>query len=122
MQRDTSIPIVFAFDDGFALPGSIAIASLVQAAKPTTRYNIIVLHDGLPTDTQDKLAQSVAGTTHQLEFHFLQQDIIAGAPSSKKMAPNRLRAAVYSQAVSPVREGHLFRCRRSVQMRSDLVV
>ncbi|GHB26346.1 glycosyl transferase [Pseudovibrio japonicus] len=96
MQQETSIPIVFAFDDGFALPGSIAIASLVQAAKTITRYDIYVLHDGLPKDTRDKLAQIVEGTAHQLTFHHLDQDVIRDAPTSKNWP-----AIVYARLFIP---------------------
>ena len=41
------IPVVFAFDAGYALPASVAIASLQAARRPGTEYEVIVLHDGL---------------------------------------------------------------------------
>lgn len=49
------IPIVFAFDDNYALPASIAVASLVEAKKQTTEYDIYVLHSGLSELTQKKM-------------------------------------------------------------------
>ena len=45
------IPVVFAFDDNYALPASIAIQSLLDSKKPTTEYEIIVLHGGLLPET-----------------------------------------------------------------------
>ena len=41
------IPVVFAFDDNYALPASIAIQSLLDSKRPSTKYEIIVVHGGL---------------------------------------------------------------------------
>ena len=49
------IPVVFAFDDNYALPASIAIASLLEHAKHETEYDIIVLHGGLKRRTMEKM-------------------------------------------------------------------
>ena len=48
------IPIVFAFDDNYALPASVAIMSLQATKAPTTEYEVIVLHDGLRDETMRK--------------------------------------------------------------------
>ena len=49
------VPIVFSFDDNFALPASIAIKSLVDCAAPGTEYEIHVLHDGLDRAVMEKM-------------------------------------------------------------------
>lgn len=48
------IPIVFAFDDNYALPASVAIMSLQTTKAPATEYEVIVLHDGLRDETMRK--------------------------------------------------------------------
>lgn len=49
------IPIVFAFDDNYALPASIAIKSLLDSKKLDTNYEIIVFHGGLKQPTIKKM-------------------------------------------------------------------
>ena len=49
------IPIVFAFDDNYALPASIAIQSLIDAKNPDTDYDVFVLHGGLAKSTINKM-------------------------------------------------------------------
>ena len=50
------VPIVFSFDDNFALPASIAIKSLVDCAGPDTEYEIFILYDKvLSADTRRKI-------------------------------------------------------------------
>ena len=50
------IPVVFAFDDGYALPASIAIASLLRHKGVDTQYDIIVVHGkGLTRRTVSKM-------------------------------------------------------------------
>ena len=52
------IPVVFAFDDKYALPASIAISSLLQHKGWDTQYDIIVLHgENLSTQTISKMNQ-----------------------------------------------------------------
>lgn len=47
MNGKTKIPVVFAFDENYVLPASVAISSLVEKAKEDVEYEIIVLHEGL---------------------------------------------------------------------------
>lgn len=54
-----SIPIVFAFDDGYALPGSVAIRSLFEAKHPSTEYEVIVLCDGIKESAKRRI-ESIA--------------------------------------------------------------
>lgn len=49
------IPVVFAFDDNYALPAGIAIQSLLDSKKPSTEYEIIVFHGGLSPKTIQKM-------------------------------------------------------------------
>ena len=51
------IPVVFAFDDNYALPASIAIQSLLDSKKPSTEYEIIIFHGGLKPKTIQKMDQ-----------------------------------------------------------------
>lgn len=46
------IPIVFAFDDNFALPATIAIKSLIDTAGSNTVYDVIVFYDKLKEKTR----------------------------------------------------------------------
>lgn len=42
----TRVPIVFAFDNNLAMPAAVCIYSLLVNAKPTTAYDIYILHRG----------------------------------------------------------------------------
>ncbi len=50
----SKIPVVFTFNDDYALPASIAIKSLLDYKNPDTEYEIIVLHGGLKEQTKQK--------------------------------------------------------------------
>lgn len=52
---NNKIPIVFAFDDNYALPASIAIQSLIDAKHPDTEYDVFVMHGGLKKSTMRKM-------------------------------------------------------------------
>lgn len=54
-MKNNKIPIVFAFDDNYALPASIAIQSLVDCAQSGTQYDIFVLHSGLKQSVMRKI-------------------------------------------------------------------
>ena len=58
-RNHNKIPIVFAFDDNYALPAGIAIQSLIDAAKPDTQYDIFVLHSGLKSSVMRKIEKSI---------------------------------------------------------------
>ena len=49
------IPVVFAFDENYALPASVAIRSLIEAKADGTNYEIIVLHSGLGARTRRRM-------------------------------------------------------------------
>jgi Lipopolysaccharide biosynthesis proteins, LPS:glycosyltransferases len=42
----TRVPIVFAFDNNLAMPAAVCFYSLLVNAKPTTAYDIYILHRG----------------------------------------------------------------------------
>ena len=50
------IPVVFAFDESYALAASVAVKSLIESKLPTTEYEIFVLHNGVSRRTRDKFA------------------------------------------------------------------
>lgn len=51
------IPIVFSFDDNYALPASIAIQSLMDTKRAETEYDIFVLYKKLKSQTMHKFNQ-----------------------------------------------------------------
>ena len=51
------IPIVFAFDDNYVLPASVAIMSLQATRGPSTEYEVIVFHNGLRAETMRKFSR-----------------------------------------------------------------
>lgn len=55
-MHNNIVPIVFAFDDNYALPASIAIRSLLDNAHGAS-YDIFVLYDELKPETIDKFNQ-----------------------------------------------------------------
>lgn len=57
INHTTRIPIVFGFDDNYAVPASIAIQSLLDSASPDTQYDIIVFYDKLKNKTKRKFTQ-----------------------------------------------------------------
>ena len=51
------IPIVFTFDDNYALPAAVAIKSLVHTGKKETWYDIYVLYQNLSDANRRALDQ-----------------------------------------------------------------
>lgn len=49
------VPVVFAFDENYALPASVAIRSLMEAKAPETQYEVIVLHGELGARTRRRI-------------------------------------------------------------------
>ncbi|MBE6447629.1 MAG: glycosyltransferase family 8 protein [Alphaproteobacteria bacterium] len=59
-NKKIKIPIVFAFDENYKLPASVAIASLLASKKENTEYDIFVLYTDLSENTRaafDKIAR-----------------------------------------------------------------
>lgn len=64
-----TIPIVFAFDDNYALPASIAIQSLLDYKDANTEYAIFVLHGGLKPKTIQALNTIAKITWIKIDDH-----------------------------------------------------
>lgn len=74
-MKTNKIPIVFAFDDNYALPASIAIASLIENKLPSTQYEIIIFHDGLKKKVKN-LMESIC----PIRWIKLEKNIFKNAP------------------------------------------
>ncbi len=55
MANDRPIPVVFAFNEDYAIPASVAIQSLLASKRHETAYDIIVFHTGLPDDVKRRM-------------------------------------------------------------------
>lgn len=71
-MKINKIPIVFAFDDNYALPASIAIASLIENKLPSTQYEVFVVHGGLKRNTIKKMEQICPITWIYVDKHKFQ--------------------------------------------------
>ncbi len=69
------IPVVFAFDDNYALPASVAIQSLIDSRGPDTKYDVIVLHGGLKKSTMHRME-----TICPIRWIQVGRDAFQGAP------------------------------------------
>ena len=59
------IPVVFAFDESYALAASVDVKSLIESKLPTTEYEIFVLHNGVSRRTTWDFAQSGNRPAHE---------------------------------------------------------
>ncbi len=76
-QKSTQhIPIVFAFDDNYALPASIAIKSLIDTASPNSIYDVIVFYDKLKSSTKEKIE-----TIYPIRWVKVDGTLLKGAPT-----------------------------------------
>ncbi|MGV6847793.1 MAG: glycosyltransferase family 8 protein [Marinibacterium sp.] len=72
------IPVIFCFDDRILLGAGVSILSLLDAAAPTTVYDIHILHPGLSARDREGLSSLTRGTRHELSFHPVSADRFAG--------------------------------------------
>jgi lipopolysaccharide biosynthesis glycosyltransferase len=56
-MKNKSIPVVFAFDDAYTLPASIAIKSLIETKKQDTQYEIYCLFSNLSEQNRQVLSK-----------------------------------------------------------------
>ncbi|WP_050930370.1 glycosyltransferase family 8 protein [Aestuariivita boseongensis] len=77
------IPILLCFDDRILIGAGVTIASLVQAARPGTCYEINIMHPGLSADVQAGLTALVSGTPHSIRFFQIPSSRFDGLPKSK---------------------------------------
>ena len=52
--EDNSIPVVFITDNGYVVPTSVAITSLICNKKPTTKYSIFILTNELSKENEQR--------------------------------------------------------------------
>jgi lipopolysaccharide biosynthesis glycosyltransferase len=60
--------VVFACDEGYAMPLATAIRSLVEAYRGACTLEIYVLSDGIAEHTQEKVAHSLHGSTASIHW------------------------------------------------------
>ena len=72
----TKIPVVFAFDDNYALPASIALKTLMDSKKSDTEYEVIIFHAGLKTETMKKI-ESICS----VRWMKIDASVLKGAPT-----------------------------------------
>ncbi len=70
------IPVVFGFDDNYALPASIAIKSLIDNASPNTMYDVIVFYDKLKIKTKETIE-----SIYPIRWVAVDGKLLKGAPT-----------------------------------------
>lgn len=51
-NKPNKVPVVFAFDEKYKLPASVAIMSLLESKNPNTEYEIFVMYSDLSAETR----------------------------------------------------------------------
>ncbi len=69
----TTVPIVFSFDNKYALPASIAIQSLIDTKSVETEYDIFVLHRKLSKCIMKKMEKIYAGNRVKVDRKFFKR-------------------------------------------------
>lgn len=77
------VPVVFTFDRRVVRPAAVALQSLIDAALPTTRYDIHVLHPGFEQQLIRSFTEMVGATGHSITFHSVDKRRFAGLPTNK---------------------------------------
>lgn len=73
------VPIVFSFDDKYALPASIAIQSLIDTKNPQTKYDIFVLYKKLNKSIMHKIEK-----IYKINWIKVNKKIFKKAPKCKE--------------------------------------
>lgn len=76
-NKNDTIPIVFTFDDNYALPAAVAIKSLVHTGRRDTRYEIYVLYRNL-SDANRNALDKVA----DINWIKVDESLFSGVPVS----------------------------------------
>ena len=92
LQRDLNvynefvkkIPIVFAFDENYRLPASVAISSLIENKDLYTDYEIFVLYN---EDTLSSETRSVFDKLHPIKWVYLDKHMFDKYPCSSRYPP-----------------------------------
>ena len=76
-KKNTAIPVVFTFDDNYAVPAAVAIKSLITSGKSGTWYDIYVLYRNLSKKNRralDKVAK--------INWIKVDESLFAGVPAT----------------------------------------
>ncbi|MES2930854.1 MAG: glycosyltransferase family 8 protein [Patescibacteria group bacterium] len=76
-KEKSAIPIVFTFDDNYALPAAVAIKSLIHTGKRGTWYDIYCLYQNL-SDQNRRALNQVA----KINWIKVNESLFTGAPTS----------------------------------------
>ena len=79
----STIPIILTFDKRIILAGAVAIKSLIDNAKPDTKYDIYVYHPDIDEKTTKEYQKLVENTHHKLTFQYISKERFANAPINK---------------------------------------
>jgi lipopolysaccharide biosynthesis glycosyltransferase len=77
------IPIILCFDDRILVGAGVTIQSLIDAAKPTTRYEINILNPGFSQMIRAGLSSLVDGTAHSMRFFDVPTSRFDGVPKGR---------------------------------------
>ena len=77
------IPIILCFDDRILVGAGVTIRSLIDAAKPTTRYEINILNPGFSQTIRAGLSSLVDGTAHSMRFFDVPASRFDGVPKGR---------------------------------------
>ena len=77
------VPVVFTFDRRVLRPSAVALQSLMDAASPSTTYDIHVLHPDIADKYIAALQKMGASSRHSITFHQLSPRRFSGLPTNK---------------------------------------
>lgn len=77
------ISIVFTFDRKFCPPAYIAISSLIDSAKETTQYDIIIYYWDIGKKDLQQFDELIKGTRHTISYIEARKDDFAGYPVTR---------------------------------------
>lgn len=68
-NKNTQIPLFFAFDNNYVIPAAVAFYSLLLHASKEYQYSLFVLHEDISMDNQNLLLETIASFDNvKLEF------------------------------------------------------
>lgn len=91
---NTTIPIFFSIDDGYAPLLSCAIQSLIENSSKEYNYKIFILHDGLSKDNKEKLSK-----LETKPFEIIFKEMENGLESITNRVENRLRCDYFTLTI-----------------------
>lgn len=94
----TVVPIVFTIDKTFLPPTYVAIASLVNHAKQSTKYEIIILYQGKVDKRVQTLFEIVKGSRHKMIIRDI-SSIKMNVPKTTKYWPSIVYVRLYLPSI-----------------------